>query len=407
MNLLSNSRTRRRWIMPVVVGTTIALSLTVPGASAQDFGSSAIEDAGRQAFYDAVSGFINAPGSSGHSLEQGIFAAQLSGLGNWVPSEEITGGNDQEPEFPDPNFDVTALLGKRDIAPGLQRWYIASKSMKRVLEVEVLLPKNPSQPAPMLYLLDGMDAPRSSQWLSKGNIQAQLADENVTVVMPTTAASSLYTDWQVVDPDKGSAMWETFIGQELPAVMESPAAGLSFNGKRGIMGLSMGAMGALRIAAFNPEVFSATAGISGCYSTLDPIGKQITRYIVEPGGSQVENMWGPIGSPEWVRHDLTLNTEGLRHVKFIYLFSSDGTITQSDIDNHIQQRSDLLELPSGAILEQGTYKCTKNLEEAMVSKGITHQVVEYQHGGVHDWKLFSSAFPKAWEHMKPTLYGLE
>jgi corynomycolyl transferase len=55
------------------------------------------------------------------------------------------------------------------------------------------------------------------------------------------------------------------------------------------------------------------------------------------------------------------------------------------------------------VLEQGTHQCTVALDQAMRKAGMTHQTVEYKHGGVHSWDLFDRQLPTAWQAIKPSL----
>ena len=108
----------------------------------------------------------------------------------------------------------------------------------------------------MLYLLDGVTAPKESGWLREGNVQ-QLSGEQVTVVMPTEASGSNYANWQADDPLLGRMQWETFLTSELPTVLEREAD-LRFNGTRYIGGLSMGGGAAVRLANLHPMARSTS-----------------------------------------------------------------------------------------------------------------------------------------------------
>lgn len=175
---------------------------------------------------------------------------------------------------------------------------------------------------------------------------------------------------------------------------------MNFNGKRAIGGLSMGGGSAVRIAAKNPDVFHATMGMSGCYSTMDPIGREIAKIMIQGRGGNPDNLWGQYGSDEWRANDVVLNPEGLRNMA-VYLFTADGYITEGD---HVLHKGrPFYELPAAAVLEQGTYQCTKNLEAAMLAAGMNHQKVVYQHGGVHNWLLFAQQLAPAWAFVKPAL----
>ncbi|BFN17832.1 hypothetical protein KPHES18087_15640 [Corynebacterium ulcerans] len=183
--------------------------------------------------------------------------------------------------------------------------------------------------------------------------------------------------------------------------MEDPAQKLNFNGKRAIGGLSMGAIGAVHIANQNPDLFKGVFGISGCYSTQEPVGRLTTKLVVESRGGNVNNMWGPDGSELWKRHDVPSNPEGLRNMA-VYLASADGGVLPSDLE-HAASRP-FYELPVAVALEQGTLHCTKLLDSAMRARGMNHQVVDLLQGGVHDWPLFNRQLRPAWDAIKGVLY---
>ena len=90
--------------------------------------------------------------------------------------------------------------------PGIERLFVESPAMRRVVQVQVQHAKDQGKPAPMLYLLDGVTAPKESGWLREGNVQ-QLSGEQVTVVMPTEASGSNYANWQADDPLLGRMQW--------------------------------------------------------------------------------------------------------------------------------------------------------------------------------------------------------
>lgn len=350
----------------------------------------------------------NLPSSDGGSVEGTLSSASLFGAaGSSLPDV----AKDIPANYPiatDNSITGLKLVNREADDPHnsrdrVERWYVQSPAMKRVVEVQVLVPKDKSAPAPMLYMLDGVDAPRNNGWVQFETLHKFFEDKNVIVVMPTEAAGSLYTDWVSEDPQLGHSKWETFISKELPVVMkqEAAGAGLNFNGKQGIGGLSMGAMGAVRNAALHPDVWDATMGISGCYSAMDPLGRMISKLVVESRGGNVENMWGPYGSEEWKRNDITLNPRGLKDMA-VYLSAADGYLDEANITEYKAQNS-VQNMMIGAYLEMGTYRCTQNLDKAMKKAGMTHQKVDYKVGGAHGWLLFNSMLEPGWNHIKGAL----
>ncbi|QGU07998.1 Diacylglycerol acyltransferase/mycolyltransferase Ag85A precursor [Corynebacterium occultum] len=300
----------------------------------------------------------------------------------------------------DESIQTPELISRVPEGDRLERWTIASPAMARNVEVQVLRSADTTTPAPMLYLLDGVDAARDSNWLDSGRAGSFFENENVTLIMPTEARASMYSDWVSDDPNLGRHMWETFLAEELPPILEAEPE-LNFNGKRAIGGISMGATGAVHLANTRPELYSAVFGLSGCYSTLDSLGRQTAQLTLGTRGGDVENMWGPYGSETWVEHDVTANPEGLRDMA-VYLASANGEY--DDVDRHNYGNTALIDMPLGMILEQGSMLCTQDLDEAMKNHGMEHQVVEYFDSGVHAWRNFRAQLTPAWDSVKDALY---
>lgn len=283
----------------------------------------------------------------------------------------------------------------------LERWTVASPSMGRNIAVDVRLPKPDGQPAPTLVMLDGVEAPLHSGWLNErsGNdFDRVLGEENVTVVFPLDANGTWYSDWINDDPQLGRQKWETFITKELLPLLESQPD-INANGKRAIGGLSMGATGAVQTANQNPDLFNAAFGISGCYSTMSPLGRQTMQVVPQSRGADPKNMWGRHGSAEWLRHDVERNPEGLRN-QAVYLSTATGSLLldQYYADTPIES------LSVGWALETGTYQCTRDLEKSMKRAGMNHQQVNYRDRGTHNWETFRVELEPAWNHIKPALY---
>ena len=286
-----------------------------------------------------------------------------------------------------------------DTGINVQKWAVASPAMGRVVHVQVRPAPEGGEPAPMLYLLDGVEATDPSDWIMLGHVDTKLRDENVTLVMPTQARASMWADWYADDPVGGRHQWETFLTEELPPLLEDPAHGLSFNGHRGIGGLSMGATGALAIANRHPELFDATFGLSGCYSTTEPLSAISNYLTVETRGVEFENVYGPADNWRWEHYDTLADPSGLADMA-VYLSTAHGV---TDIEVEDYQNLPLQTYITGTVIEQATVTCTSDMDEAMRAEGMTHQKVEYIEQGRHNWANFHRFIEPAWEHIKPAL----
>ncbi|MDO5454541.1 MAG: alpha/beta hydrolase family protein [Corynebacterium sp.] len=378
----------------VLAAATAAMMALFPAVAGAGESS---EDVTRTAVLESS----RSPLSSGNSLDLLVDAIDAAGS-----SENVVGGLTRNSDFPialDP--DIGALsqpaVVKIDDShrPGVQRWHVASPAMSRVVELQVVPAKDLDRPAPMLYLLDGVDAAADSEWMTEAQVHRRFADEHVTLVMPTEAPASLYLDWYADDPALGRNKWETFLVEELPPLLENHQA-FHHNGKRGIGGLSMGAFGAVTLANRNPEVYDAVFGISGCYSTTSQIGEIMVRNIVETRGGSLENLYGPAELGRRAAHDVQSDPSGLRDMA-VYLSASQGAASAADKEFFSPYGPDVALY--AMVLEQGSHSCTMDFNAALHDAGLDHQKVEIQREGMHFWPTFNEAIKPAWRHVEPAL----
>lgn len=286
----------------------------------------------------------------------------------------------------------TPALLSREPREGYERWTVASPAMGRTVGLDVI----PGSGGPTVYLLEGVDSPETSNWITKGYLFPVFSGEDATVVIPAQGAGSMWQDWESDDPVLGRNKWETFLTQELPPLVE---AAVSHNGKRAIIGLSMGASGAVMLANKHPGFYAGVAGISGCYSTMDQLGRGTVNLTVTNKGGSTTNMWGEFGSPAWRENDVVSHPEGLRG-SAVYLYSANGAIDQAGLDNYTGRS--LIDQIGGSLLEAGSQQCTRNLSAALDAAGIAHTTV-YGSAGAHDWYAFGKQLSPAWAAIKPAV----
>lgn len=391
----------RKSVSRALVAGVITLSLTTPAALAQGSESAGSSGSSAQDFIAFSSGN---PDVSGSSLDGLLSSMSLLGSSQAPLPGALTSSDDAYPFPTDPTIVEAEIVGKQDQgdrAPRLEKWTVASPSMQRNVDVQIMRSVDAGAPAPMLYMLDGIGGNKSSSgWINHGEGPKVFGDQNVTVVMPLGAAASMYSDWLEEDPALGRMMWETFIVEELAPLLEAEEE-LNFNGHRGIGGLSMGATGAVHLANTNPDFFDAVIGISGCYSTLDPIGQATVSLIVKSRAGDVENMWGPVGSQTWQDHDVVSNPEGLRDMA-VYLSAANGVVDEIDREDFADKP--FYELLAGTVLERGVLSCTESLDESMRAAGMDHHIVDYKGAGVHNWRNYNEQLQPGWDAVKDALY---
>ena len=326
-------------------------------------------------------------------LVPGALAHAAPETGSTSADDEIQGFStpdflQEEPRPLAPTRDGIAaatVVRNEKVSEQVRKLVIASPALRREVTVDVLLPADNSAPRPVVYLLDGVDTgDEQSTWMVNGAPEF-FADKNVNVVLLNGGEASMYTDWEREDPALGWNQWETYLTQELPALID---AELGSNGVRGIAGNSMGGQAAIMLATRSPALYSAVAGLSGCYSTSDAMGMLSTRSTVTSRrGVDPDNMWSPTG-PAWREHDSVLNAEQLRG-KAIYMSAASGLPGRHDVE----VGPEVIVLGGG--LEAGANHCPRAMEARLSELGIP-ATVDYESGGTHSWPYWTDQLPKMW-----------
>lgn len=278
-------------------------------------------------------------------------------------------------------------------------WTVNSAAMQRAIRVEVY--RAPvGVDAPNVYFLDGVGSDVPSGWSTgMGWGDGALRDRDVNVVVPTGGPSSMWSDWQTDDPVLGPNMWETFLTEELPPLLEKGLDGsarpLAHNGSWGVLGISMGAASALHLTNRYPEMFDAAGGVSGAYSTMDELGYQYSRLTVSARHGDVTNMWGPRGSQVWEQHDTIADPSGLQG-KTVYLSAATGLVGSTELGHF---GSNEMILVDGHILEKGAYESTRALEARLASVPDVDLQMNYMPTGIHNWPVFVPQMRPAMDHI--------
>ncbi|MGW0250806.1 alpha/beta hydrolase [Nocardia goodfellowii] len=269
------------------------------------------------------------------------------------------------------------------------RVFISSPAMRRTVEVQVLLPRNTSQPRPVVYMLDGRSAKsESNNWTVLGGAAEFFEDKDVTVVLTVGGPASYYTDWRREDPVLGLNKWETFLTEELPPLIDAQFAG---TGRNAVMGVSMGAEAALMLAVRQPELYAAVAGHSGCYEMGSDAGQAQARAVVATYNGKADNMFGPEEDPQWRAHDVLSQAEALRG-KAIYLSAGSGIPGKYDVPGNPELVS---AVGFGGPLEAATFTCTRSLADRLAALGIP-AAVHLRPTGTHSWPYWSDELAASW-----------
>ncbi|MGP5691584.1 alpha/beta hydrolase-fold protein [Corynebacterium variabile] len=212
--------------------------------------------------------------------------------------------------------------------------------------------------------------------------------------------NSYYSDWLSTSSldraDRGGQrqQWGTYLAEELPGPLE---ASLHANGTR-----------AVQLVQDNPGLYSAAAGLSGCYDTTSPQGRGMVDAVVSNDGSgaTTDQLWGPVTGDVARAHDPAANVGKLRpEVQGsrlpLYISAARGNPSGAEARG-LREMPDIAEragnLAAGTGLEAGAFYCTMNFERQLADAGVP-ATVHYAPAGLHSWHYFSLALQDAW----PTL----
>lgn len=275
---------------------------------------------------------------------------------------------------------------------------VKSRSMNRIIDLQVFRPANTSAPRPTLYLLNGasggVDA--SSNWPDQTDMATFFTDKQVNVVVPRGGAYSYYTNWRRPDPILGTNQWITFLNNELPPLID---AALGTTRTQALAAISMAGSSALMLAADKPGFYKSVASYSGCATTSSPLGQAFVRLVVEGRGEgDTRNMWGPSNDPLWVRNDAVVNAYKLRGTK-LYIAAGNGlpgphdTLANKRLDG--SQAALVNQIVLGGGIEAIINNCTHALADRLHQLRIP-ATIAFRSTGTHSWGYWQDDLHKSW-----------
>ncbi len=268
--------------------------------------------------------------------------------------------------------------------------------MAAPVRVMVLPRPDPSHPAPVLYLLNGIDGGTTGDgWTDRTDVDRFFADKQVTVVVPVGGAGTYFTDWRSDDPVLGRPRWTTFLTRELPPLIDAAFGG---TGANAIAGVSMTGTSVFQLAMAAPGLYRAIGSYSGCVRTSDPAGQAMVATIVTAEGGTVANMWGPLDDPAWSANDPYVHADRMRGTT-IYVAAGNGQPGPLDepnstgIDGNPAKLADQVAI--GGILEAVSDRCTRSLRDRFHELGVP-AAFDLRPSGTHSWGYWQQDLHNSW-----------
>ncbi|WJZ03865.1 alpha/beta hydrolase-fold protein [Corynebacterium freiburgense] len=278
--------------------------------------------------------------------------------------------------------------------------YIKSAAMpEKPIQVQILLARdwhsNKNANFPEVWALDGLRAlEEENGWTLYTNIEEYFADKNVNVILPVGGESSFYTDWE--KPDNGkNYKWETFLTQELPAVLKN---GYRSNGQRAVFGISMGGTAAMNLAQHRPDMFNFVGSFSGYLDTTSSgMPAMIDAAMKDGGGYSAEAMWGPYGSQRWIDNDPKQGIEALKG-KTVYVSAGSGRDDYGEPGSVADRPAEV----SGMGLEVISRMTTQTFVDR-AKKANVPVTAMFRPSGIHNWPYWQFELTQAWPHIADSL----
>ena len=248
-----------------------------------------------------------------------------------------------------------------------------------------------------MYLLDGLRAQDDySGWDINTSAFEWFYQSGVSVVMPVGGQSSFYTDWYSPSSFNNQAFtykWETFLTNELPQWLVANKQ-ISTTGN-GIVGLSMSGGAALILSAYHPAQFSYAASLSGFLNPSALFMQQAIRVaMLDAGGFNVDNMWGPPWDGAWKRNDpIKQVSRMVANGTRLWIYCAPGGATPLDEGADPNQAFNADSLESMAI------KSNKDFQEAYSNAGGSNATFQFPSAGNPAWPYWGSQL----QALKPDL----
>ncbi len=254
-----------------------------------------------------------------------------------------------------------------------------------------------------VYLLDGLRAQDDySGWDINTPAFEWFYNSGISVVMPVGGQSSFYSDWYSPSNFNNQPFtykWETFLTSELPAYLAANKQ-VSPTGN-GVVGLSMSGGAALILSAYHPAQFSYAGSLSGFLNPSSTFMQQAIRVaMLDAGGYNVDNMWGPPWDPAWRRNDPVeqagrIVANGTR----LWVYCAPGG--QTPLDENVDPNQAL----NATSLESLAIGSNKRFQEKYAAAGGSNATFNFPSAGNHSWTYWGTQLQALKPDLIATLIG--
>jgi diacylglycerol O-acyltransferase/trehalose O-mycolyltransferase len=254
-----------------------------------------------------------------------------------------------------------------------------------------------------VYLLDGLRAQDDyNGWDINTPAFEWFYQSGVSVVMPVGGQSSFYTDWyspSSFNKQPYTYKWETFLTNELPQWLAANKQ-VSTTGN-GVVGLSMAGGAALILSAYHPGQFSYAASLSGFLNPSTIFMKQAIRVaMLDAGGYNVDNMWGPPWDPAWKRNDAVEQVSRIvGNGTRIWIYCAPGGATPLD------ENADPGQSVNANSLESLAIGSNKRFQEKYTQAGGSNATFNFPPAGNHSWAYWAAQLQALKPDLISTLNG--
>jgi diacylglycerol O-acyltransferase / trehalose O-mycolyltransferase len=254
-----------------------------------------------------------------------------------------------------------------------------------------------------VYLLDGMRAQDDySGWDINTQAFEWFYESGVSVVMPVGGQSSFYTDWyspSSFNKQPYTYKWETFLTNELPQWLAANKQ-ISTTGN-GIVGLSMSGGSALILSAYHPAQFRYAASLSGYLNPSALFMQQAIRVaMLDAGGYNVDDMWGPPWDGAWKRNDPVRQVSRIvANGTRLWVYCAPGGSTPLDVGADPNQQFNADSLEGMAI------KSNKDFQDAYAKAGGSNATFVFPASGNHAWPYWGQQLSALKPDLIATLSG--